>query len=345
MRAVLSLLALAATTLAANIPRGYNHGGNSGDYGGGNKWKTVTTEVVVTYTTLCPVTETITKPGHTYTTTYTTTSTVKTVKPTTYTVTQTGPAVTKTAGEVVYTTLTSLCPVTETTVVDGSTVEVTWTSTSTIVKVAPTEVVVTQTAPPVTKTKGAIDLTTITSLCPVTETTVVDGSTVEVTWTSTSTIVKKVPQTETIRISSIVTEYERTDVYETVTCPVTTYTTVVEGKTVKVTKTNTITKAITDVHYVTEIIPVTITEHIDYTVGIPVTDRKTITGYSTVIISASKVIYTSTSLPPVTVIIPTSVTALPSNGTNVTPIPTAAANAHGPPIALVAGMLGALALF
>lgn len=106
-------------------------------------------------------------------------------------------------------------------------------------------------------------------------------------------------------------------------------------------------------YYVTEIIPVTITEEINYTVGVPVTDRKTVTGYSTVVVSASKVIYTSTSLPPATVIIPTSVTAVPistapavpSNGTSVSPIATAAANAHGPAMALVAGMFGALALF
>lgn len=58
----------------------------------------MTTKVVVTYTTVCPVTETYTKPGHTYTTTYTTTSTVETVVPTTIVITKTAPPVTKTTG-------------------------------------------------------------------------------------------------------------------------------------------------------------------------------------------------------------------------------------------------------
>lgn len=58
--------------------------------------------------------------------------------------------------------------------------------------------------------------TTLTELCPVTETKVVDGSTVEITWTSTSTIVTQVQQTETIYTTSVATEYETTDVYEVV---------------------------------------------------------------------------------------------------------------------------------
>ena len=58
--------------------------------------------------------------------------------------------------------------------------------------------------------------TTLTELCPVTETKVVDGSTVEITWTSTSTVVTKVQETETIYTTSVATEYETTDVYTTV---------------------------------------------------------------------------------------------------------------------------------
>lgn len=96
MRAAFSLFAFAATALAANIPRTYPKGGGGKDK---PKWETVVTEVIVTYTTVCPVTETYTKPGTTYTSTYTTTSTVKTAVPTTIVVTQTAPAVTKTAGE------------------------------------------------------------------------------------------------------------------------------------------------------------------------------------------------------------------------------------------------------
>jgi hypothetical protein len=109
MKAALSLLALAGSALAANIPprgeralvdRTYGHGGkDKPDHGGCDACDTVTTSVIVTYTTVCPVTETVTKPGHTYKTTYTTTSTVKTVVPTTIVVTQTGPAVTKSTGQ------------------------------------------------------------------------------------------------------------------------------------------------------------------------------------------------------------------------------------------------------
>ena len=102
MRAALSLVALAASALAARLPvpraedagllgRTYNHEPEP-------DCETVTTKVIVTYTTVCPVTETVTKPGHTYTTTYTTTSTVKTVVPTTVVITKTAPPVTKTTG-------------------------------------------------------------------------------------------------------------------------------------------------------------------------------------------------------------------------------------------------------
>lgn len=48
-----SLLALASSALAANLPRG----------GGGGGWGEVTTHIFTTYTTLCPITETITKSG------------------------------------------------------------------------------------------------------------------------------------------------------------------------------------------------------------------------------------------------------------------------------------------
>lgn len=49
-----------------------------------------------------------------------------------------------------------------------------------------------------------------------TETKVVGGSTVEITWTSTSTVVTQVQQTETVYTTSVATEYEKTDVYTTV---------------------------------------------------------------------------------------------------------------------------------
>jgi hypothetical protein len=104
MRAALSLFALAASALAANIPRVAERGLSGRTYGHDKPddepdCETVTTKVIVTYTTVCPVTSTVTEPGHTYKTTYTTTSTVQKVVPTTIVVTLTKPPVTKTEGE------------------------------------------------------------------------------------------------------------------------------------------------------------------------------------------------------------------------------------------------------
>ena len=102
-----------------------------------------TTEVDVTYTTLCPVTETVTGSGTTYTKTYTTTSAVLTKVRTTLYETVSGPAVTESEGVTNYQTITSLCPVTDTKTVGGSTVHVTWTSTRLITTYKPTTVDVT----------------------------------------------------------------------------------------------------------------------------------------------------------------------------------------------------------
>ncbi len=97
MRAAFSLLALAASALAANIPlKGLVDRTNGGKPE--EDCVTLTTKVIVTYTTVCPVTETVTKPGHTYTSTYTTTSTVQTVVPTTIVITKTAPPVYQTTG-------------------------------------------------------------------------------------------------------------------------------------------------------------------------------------------------------------------------------------------------------
>lgn len=105
------------------------------------------------------------------------------------------------------------------------------------------------------------------------------------------------------------------------------------------------------------------TESVDVVVGVPVTTRQTVTGYSTVVVSYSNIIYTSEPLPPTTINIPTTITAgpqptysappvvtPPSNGTATTgapPIATGGANsqqAMGPAVALVAGIIGAVAL-
>ena len=127
MKAVFSLLALATTALAANVPR------NGYPQQPPPSYVATTTQVEVTYTTVCPVTSTYTKGGETHYTTYTTTSTVYTKVPTVIYQTVTGPPVTQATQEVAYTTITSLCPVTETKTVSGKPVIVTYTTTSTIV--------------------------------------------------------------------------------------------------------------------------------------------------------------------------------------------------------------------
>jgi hypothetical protein len=89
MKAALSLLGLVGSSMAANIPRGGDWGHGGGGYGGGEhggggvEWKTLTTQVQTTYTTVCPVTETITKGGTTSYKYYTTTSVVTKKVPTT----------------------------------------------------------------------------------------------------------------------------------------------------------------------------------------------------------------------------------------------------------------------
>lgn len=126
MRTAFALLGLVGAAMA-----GYKHG----------DVVTKTTVVEVVYTTVCPVTETVHKPGHTYTTTFTTTSKVYTKVPTVIYETVHGPAVTETAKEVVHKTHTKLIPVTEVKTIDGNTVTVTYTKTKAVV----TEVPVTDT--------------------------------------------------------------------------------------------------------------------------------------------------------------------------------------------------------
>jgi len=187
----LHLLSLVTSALAANLPRGYHEPEDEPYHRGGGKSRpegidyndcracvTETTRVTVTYTTLCSVFETITEPGHTYVTTYTTTSTVKTVVPTTIVVTKTEPPVTKTTEHGKRTSQH-------------------------------------RNRRQISLTCLAVIYKTITEPCPITETTVIDGQTIEITWTSTSTIITRVPEVQTVYETSVVTETETTGVYET----------------------------------------------------------------------------------------------------------------------------------
>jgi hypothetical protein len=115
------------------------------------------------------------------------------------------------------------------------------------------------------------------------------------------------------------------------------------------------------VYTVTEVIPVTITEHVDYTVGVPVTSRQTVTGYTTIVIPVSvtaPLTYTSAvtyTPPPVTYTPPpvdytTPVYTPPANTTKpaIPTVSTGGANKDqkimGPAVALVAGLVAAFVL-
>ncbi|RYC62054.1 hypothetical protein CHU98_g4173 [Xylaria longipes] len=170
-----------------------------------------TTQVEVTYTTTCPVTETTTVGGSTYTHVYTTTSVEVTYVDTTIYATSISPPVTETTGEVVYTTQTSLCPVTETKTIGGETVVVTWTSTSTIVTEVPTTAVE-YTSYTVTEHVETSVYETVT--CPeTTYATVSEGSTIYVTNTDTFTnyitteytVIETIPVTATTEVDVTVT--------------------------------------------------------------------------------------------------------------------------------------------
>ncbi|RAL59726.1 hypothetical protein DID88_000358 [Monilinia fructigena] len=165
-------------------------------------WETTTTDVFVTYTTTCPVEETITAPGTTYTKTYTTTSVVETgmifkvhrpttIRPYCYWTTSNDCCSDRGYRD----SYQFLCPVTDTTTISGKEVTVTYTTTSYYTTNVPTHFEVTTTAPEKTETAITGVYSTITSLCPVTETKTISGSVATVTYTTTSYIVTKIGTT------------------------------------------------------------------------------------------------------------------------------------------------------
>ncbi|KAH6681642.1 hypothetical protein B0J14DRAFT_219654 [Halenospora varia] len=189
MKAVFSLIALAATALAQDIlPRGDR----------GDTPKSVT-QTVITTTTVCPITSTYTEHGKTSIVTYLTTSTL------TITscpggecggvVTVPGPTGVASSTTQVLTTYTTICPVTETITAPGTTYTKVYTTTSTIVTHIENTVDVTKTLPDVTTSALSYVYSTSTSYCPVTETKTVSGQVVTVVYTSTSLIVTQVPKT------------------------------------------------------------------------------------------------------------------------------------------------------
>lgn len=318
--------------------------------GGGYNYHTGTT--IYETTTVCPITQTYTTSGSTYEETQYTTSTITVTEcpggECGGEVTVTGPPQTIGTTTEVDVTYTTVCPVTETKTAPGGTYYETYTTTSVYVTKLHTIVYETATGPAVTKTEGDVVYETLTSLCPVTETKTIEGETVVVTWTSTSTIKTEVQTTATAYTSYTVTEHVETEVYETVTCPETTYKTVSEGETVYVTETGTETTSVTKEYTVTETIPVTLTKEIDVTITQEVSEGETVTEKPTVIITYSDTNIITQVPPPTTIEYPTTIsTANPTSvGTTYIPQPPASSSyATAVPTALAAHATPAAAVF
>ncbi|KAF7562010.1 hypothetical protein G7046_g2129 [Stylonectria norvegica] len=258
-----------------------------------------TTEVEVTYTTVCPITETVTGEGTTHYKTDYSTSVVTTHVPTTIYETVPGPDVTKSETDVEYTTRTSLCPVTETKYVEGKEQTVTYTSTKLIIENDKTTLYETEQLPGSTKTEEQVEYTTRTSLCPVTETKYVEGKEQTVIYTSTKLIIENGKTTlyETEQLpGSTKTEEQVEYTTRTSLCPVT-ETKFVEGeeKTITYTSTKLIVENGKTTLYETEQLPGSTktsvdVEYITSTSLCPVTKTETISGKE-----VTKV-YTSTSI-------------------------------------------------
>ncbi|KAG4030516.1 hypothetical protein MFRU_012g02490 [Monilinia fructicola] len=285
----------------------------------------VQTEVIETVTSLCPITDTTTISGKEVTVTYTTTSYYTTHVPTHVQVTTTAPDKTETAITGVYSTITSLCPVTDTTTISGKEVIVTYTTTSYYTTHVPTHVEVTTTAPGKTETAITGVYSTITSLCPVTETKTISGSVATVTYTTTSYIVTKIGTTveASVTLPPKTTTVE-TGVLQTITslCPVT-ETQTISGIVYTVTKTTTsliVTHGYTTEYSKTTLPPQTQTVETGVLQTItslcPVTEIQTISGvtYTVTKTSTSLIVthgyttdYSQTTLPPQTQTVETEV--------------------------------------
>lgn len=186
------------------------------------------TEYATRYTT-CPVTATVTEAGTVYTKTYLTTKVIDQVVPTTYVESVQLPDTTVNQQITQYSTRTSLCPVTETTYVNGQYVTKVYTTTSLIVEKVPVTAYETVKNPDTTVNREATQYLTKTSLCPVTSTIVENGKTITQIFTTTSLIVEKVPVTEyeTVKNPDVTQDIHKT-VYTTSTslCPYTEYVTI-----------------------------------------------------------------------------------------------------------------------
>lgn len=139
MKAIISLVALSLATIVAATKDHYEPPPPA--YTPPSYEVVTTTQVYVTTTSLCPVTETHTEGGKTYTKTYTTTSTIVKQVPTTIYQTVKQPDKTTDVVTWAYQTSTTYCPVTVVKTISGTPVTVVHTSTSLVVEKIPTTIV------------------------------------------------------------------------------------------------------------------------------------------------------------------------------------------------------------
>ncbi|KAJ4010511.1 hypothetical protein NW752_005185 [Fusarium irregulare] len=305
------------------------------------------TDVVYkTRTTVCPVTVTKTIAGEVVTQTYTTTSVIEEVVQSTDYEHVKQPDVTKHETDVVYTTRTTVCPVTVTKTIAGEVVTQTYTTTSVIEEVVKTTDYEHVKQPDVTKYETDVVYKTKTNVHPVTVTKTIAGEVITNVYTSTDYEVVKVHSTVYDQVKQPdVTKHETDIVYQTKyeVYPVT-VTKTVEGEVV----TNVYTSTSVVVEKVATTIPAY--ETIVKTMGKGVV----VTQYSKIVHTVGGgTVYQTVAPEPTTVQLPeTEVVTQPEVTVPATPtaepepvVNGAAVAANKAPVfAFVAGILGAFAL-
>jgi hypothetical protein len=192
---------------------------------------TITEEIEVTYTSLCPITETVHGPTQTYVTTYTSPSTIVTYIPTTIYETVPGGDVTYTKTEVKHSTITSVYPVTKVTTIEGEEQTVTFTTTKLIETAIPTHLYETVHESDSTITVTEVAESTYTTVYPITVVTTINGEEQTVTHTTTKVIKTGIPTTIVVTVSHPGLTVSETQVHwvtKTTTYPVT-QTTAISG--------------------------------------------------------------------------------------------------------------------
>ncbi|KAM0278073.1 hypothetical protein ACHAQH_005364 [Verticillium albo-atrum] len=156
---------------------------------------TITSEVEVTLTSLCPTTETINQHGTTYYNTYTTTDTIVTKVYTTLYETIKHPDVTHVEKATDYVTKKIEKPVTETKYLDGHTTVITHIETQVVTEHIPVTKVHEVPGPDATSIDKEVEYQTKTIEVPVYQTSVIDGKTILQTHYKTEIIKTHVPVT------------------------------------------------------------------------------------------------------------------------------------------------------